>query len=235
MPDALETHFDALVFDCDGVILDSASLKRAAFADFYRDQPPALYQAILAYLSRGGGQPRDVKFHHIEAHILGRPINNHHIRELSSAFSRYIEAQVVNAPVLPGAIEFLERWRGSVPLYLLSAAPQEELRRVIEKRQVAGYFNDVLGAPPDKTNGLTSLIATRHHNASRTVMIGDSYNDYRAARSNDTHFIGIISNNDKSSPFPVDVITQPDLIDLESALRLLTLDYKNNSSLPTKV
>ncbi|SOC52079.1 Phosphoglycolate phosphatase, HAD superfamily [Chromohalobacter canadensis] len=226
MPDVLETHFDALVFDCDGVILDSASLKRAAFADFYNDQPPALYQAILAYLSRGGGQPRDVKFHHIEAHILGRSINHHYIRELSSAFSRYIEAQVVNAPVLPGAVEFLERWRGRVPLYLLSATPQAELRRVISQRQLAAYFDDVLGAPPDKTNGLNSLIATRYHEAARTVMVGDSYNDYRAARSNTTHFIGITSDSKQSSPFPDGVITQPDLTDLESALKLLTLNYK---------
>jgi len=221
MPDALESHFDALVFDCDGVILDSASLKRSAFAEFYRDQPPALYQAILAYLSRGGGQPRDVKFHHIEAHILGRPINNHYIRELSSAFSQYVEAQVANAPALPGAVEFLERWRGRLPLYLLSATPQEELRRVISQRQLAGYFNDVLGAPPDKTNGLSSLIATQYYDASRTVMIGDSYNDYRAARSNGTYFIGIKSNSSTLSPFPEEIPIQPDLVHLENALRLL--------------
>ncbi|MCI0509725.1 HAD superfamily hydrolase (TIGR01549 family) [Chromohalobacter marismortui] len=223
MANVLESHFDALVFDCDGVILDSASLKRSAFAEFYRDQPPALYQAILAYLSRGGGQPRDVKFHHIEAHILGRSINHHDIRALSSAFSRYIEDKVTNAPPLPGAIEFLERWCGRIPLYLLSATPQQELRRVIDQRQLTAYFNDVLGAPPDKTNGLNSLIATRQHDASRTVMVGDSYNDYRAARSNNTHFIGIKNDESTSSPFPKEVLTQLDLQNLDDALASLPI------------
>ncbi|MCK2043131.1 HAD-IA family hydrolase [Chromohalobacter sp. TMW 2.2308] len=218
MSNAIESRLDAVVFDCDGVILDSAGLKRTVFADFYRDQPPALYRAILAYLSRGGGQPRDVKFHHIEAHILGRPISEARIRALSNQFAERAEAQVAQAPTIAGAIDFLDRWRGKIPLYLLSATPQKELRRVIRRRNLTDYFDDVLGAPPDKTNGLSTLMATHHHDPARTVMVGDSYNDYRAARSNNTHFVGITSSKAKPSPFPEDVITQSDLSHLEETL-----------------
>ncbi|NWO55582.1 HAD family hydrolase [Chromohalobacter israelensis] len=218
---AIESRLDAVVFDCDGVILDSAGLKRNVFADFYRDQPPALYRAIIAYLSRGGGQPRDVKFHHIEAHILGRPISEARIRALSTQFAERAEAQVAQAPTIAGAIEFLDRWRGKIPLYLLSATPQEELRRVIKKRNLTDHFDDVLGAPPDKTNGLSTLMATHHYDPSRTVMVGDSYNDYRAARSNNTNFVGIAPSKAKTPPFPEDVITQPDLRNLEEILEAL--------------
>ncbi len=220
-----ERRFDALVFDCDGVILDSASLKRGAFADFYRDEPESLRQAIHAYLARGGGQPRDVKFHHIEAHILGRPVSEARIRELSQAFAEHIEARVADAPMLPGALEFLQRWQGRRPLFLLSATPQAELRRVIAKRQLSELFDEVLGAPPDKANGLRNLIDHHGFAAMRTVMIGDSYNDYRAARSNGTHFVGILADDAGHSPFPANSVTLPDLGDLEAGLaRLPTAD-----------
>ncbi|MBZ9557807.1 MULTISPECIES: HAD family hydrolase [unclassified Modicisalibacter] len=221
MSDAIEPRFDALVFDCDGVILDSAGLKRSTFADFYRDQPPALHEAILAYLARGGGQPRDVKFHHIEAHILGRPVDDKRIRDLSTAFAERIESRVAETSALPGAVAFLERWQGRLPLYLLSATPQAELRRIIAARGLDRLFDDVLGAPPDKVNGLRNLLDARGHAPARTVMIGDSYNDYRAARSNGTHFVGILAADAEHSPFPAHTVTQPDLIDLEASLARL--------------
>ncbi|GAA5174999.1 HAD family hydrolase [Modicisalibacter zincidurans] len=225
MSDAIEPHFDALVFDCDGVILDSATLKRSAFAEFYRDEPEPLRQAIHAYLARGGGQPRDVKFHHIEAHILGRPVSETRIRELSQAFAEHIEARVADAPMLPGAHEFLQRWQGRLPLFLLSATPQMELRRVIERRGLSGLFDAVLGAPPDKANGLRNLIDQHGFDAACTVMIGDSYNDYRAARSNGTHFLGILAGDASHSPFPTNSVILPDLTDLEDGLaRLPTAD-----------
>lgn len=221
MPHCHDNHFDALVFDCDGVILDSADLKRRAFADFYRDQPEPFRSAILAYLARGGGQPRDVKFHHIEAHILGRPISDTRIRRLSAQFAERVEARVAKAPTIPGAIEFLKRWRGKTPLFLLSATPQAELRRIVRQRGLEPLFDDVLGAPPDKVNGLLNLLIHHGHAAARTVMVGDSYNDYRAARSNATHFIGVLPETATQSPFPSNTPCVPDLHTLDAALRSL--------------
>ena len=221
MAPSWDNRFDALVFDCDGVILDSASLKRQVFADFYLDEPEPFRNAILAYLARGGGQPRDVKFHHIEAHILGRPISEARIRELSSAFAERVEARVAEAPTIPCAIDFLQRWHDALPCYLLSATPQEELRRIIAQRGYDALFEDVIGAPPDKVNGLLNLITHHGYRPERTVMVGDSYNDYRAARSNGTQFLGIMESDAAHSPFPGNVLTTPDLNELDTVLEKL--------------
>lgn len=96
---------------------------------------------------------------------------------------------------------------------------------MIEQRQSSGLFDEVLGAPPDKVNGLRNLIDRHSFAAARTVMIGDSYNDYRAARSNGTHFIGILADDARHSPFPANSVTLPDLGGLEAGLaRLPTAD-----------
>lgn len=52
-------------------------------------------------------------------------------------------------------------------------------------------------------------------------MVGDSYNDYRAARSNGTRFIGVLPETTAHSPFPGNTPCVPDLFGLEAALEKL--------------
>ncbi|TVP46372.1 MAG: HAD family hydrolase [Halomonas sp.] len=209
-----------LVFDFDGVVLDSATLKRQAFADLYSNASDAQYRAVVAYLSRRGGQPREVKFRHIEEHILGRPPNEARIQELCQQFKASVQERLLSAPPIAGALEFLTHWQHQRSLYLLSATPEHELTAIVEQRQLTPYFHEVIGAPPDKATGLRNLLNRHHLAAKTTVMIGDSYNDYRAARSNGTHFIGVTANP-AQSPFPNDVVTINDLRTLAQALNLL--------------
>nr|WP_221188531.1 HAD family hydrolase [Halomonas cerina] len=209
-----------MVFDFDGVILDSATLKRQAFADLYADEPEERRRAVIAYLGRRGGQPREVKFRHIEGQILGRDAGEARIRDLCQRFKASVEQRLLEAPPIPGALAFLERWQDTRPLYLLSATPEAELRAIVTRRGLDRYFVEVIGAPPDKVTGLRNLLVRRDHAAAETVMIGDSYNDYRAARSNGTAFIGVTADP-TASPFPDDVITIVDLTGLEAALARL--------------
>lgn len=210
----------ALVFDFDGVVLDSATLKRQAFADMYQHMPATQHRAIVAYLNRRGGQPREVKFRHIEAHILGRKAGDARIHELCEQFKASVEERLLQAPLIPGAIEFLTRWHAKRAIYLLSATPQNELTSIVEQRQLNSYFDEVIGAPPDKATGLGSLLSRQSHVAKQTVMIGDSYNDYRAARSNGTLFVGVAAQPQRS-PFPSDTQVINDLHSLETALTKL--------------
>ena len=209
-----------LDFDFDGVVLDSATLKRQAFADLYSQAPEAQYQAVVAYLRRRGGQPREVKFRHIEEHILGKRTNEERIQELCRCFKASVAERLKTAPPIPGALEFLSHWHKKRLQYLLSATPEQELTAIVAQRQLTSYFNDVVGAPPDKATGLRNLLARHQHAPKNTVMIGDSYNDYRAARSNGTHFVGVTANP-AQSPFPDDVVTIKDLHTLAKALNLL--------------
>lgn len=220
MADALDHPETALVFDFDGVILDSANLKREAFAALYDDYPDAKRSAVRAYLARRGGQPREVKFRHIEEHILGRSVTGGDIATLCERFKALVATRILAAPPIPGAIEFLQRWQGRLPLYLLSATPARELEEIVAQRDLARYFDAVIGSPPDKVTGMRNLLVRHRHAAAHTIMIGDTYNDYRTANGNGTLFIGVTATA-SPSPFPGDVITTRDLHGLEAALRRL--------------
>lgn len=212
-----EPTLDALVFDFDGVIMDSATIKRTAFAALYDDQPEPVRRAIAAYLGRRGGQPREVKFRHIEGQILKAPPSRARIDELCQRFKRTVAAQLEAAPMIPGAMEVLETWQGRLPVILLSATPQRELEEIMERRDLARFFDEIIGAPPDKVAALGNLLVRRHLTPGSTVMIGDSYNDYRAARSNGTAFIGVTADP-TASPFSADTPSVIDLRELDQAL-----------------
>ncbi|ALM54797.1 haloacid dehalogenase [Halomonas huangheensis] len=210
----------ALVFDCDGVILDSATLKRDAFAALYDDQPRVIREAVRAYLERRGGQPREVKFQHIEGQILGRPPSNQRIETLCRCFRTVVAERIAQAHLIGGALATLQHWHGQCPLILLSATPQRELDETVEQHALTLWFDEVIGAPPDKVTALGNLLVRRQLPPSRTVMIGDSYNDFRAARSNGTAFIGVVAA-DSDMPFPSDTAIVSDLYELNAQLKEL--------------
>jgi len=54
--------YDYLIFDCDGVILDSNRLKSQAFADALLDEPPERIKAFVRYHKQHGGISRYEKF-----------------------------------------------------------------------------------------------------------------------------------------------------------------------------
>ena len=56
------SNYDYLIFDCDGVILDSNLLKSRAFAEALPDEPPEFVKLFVDYHKQHGGISRYEKF-----------------------------------------------------------------------------------------------------------------------------------------------------------------------------
>src|SRR5215467_1275440 len=79
---SIESWFDAVAFDFDGVILESTDIKTAAFRALFADQPDAL-ERILSLHETHGGVSRLVKFDLIYRDILKQPLLAQRRAELS--------------------------------------------------------------------------------------------------------------------------------------------------------
>jgi phosphoglycolate phosphatase len=77
----------AFLLDFDGVIVDSAELKTAAFADIYRSEAPDKLAEIIAFQLRHGGVSRRLKFEHFERRILLREPSISKLDELCHRFA----------------------------------------------------------------------------------------------------------------------------------------------------
>ncbi|PJB69206.1 MAG: HAD family hydrolase [Alphaproteobacteria bacterium CG_4_9_14_3_um_filter_47_13] len=207
-----------LVFDFDGVLVESVPIKGQAFVALYQEESPDIQQQVLAYHEAHGGVSRFDKIRYYEA-LCGRKVDGAGVRMLADRFSAIVEEQVVNAPWVTGAREFLEEYKGKLPLYVASATPHEELLRIIEKRAMSSYFNHVYGAPKKKHEALITVMRIHGCKPQDILMIGDALTDYEAAQKAGTGFIGRMLP-EQATKFPDGTIQIKDLTALREFITM---------------
>jgi phosphoglycolate phosphatase-like HAD superfamily hydrolase len=98
--------------------------------------------------------------------------------------------RVVSSPLVPGGKEFLEKYSAKVPIFVVSASPQEELVFIIRKRGLSSYFRKVYGAPTRKEEAIREILAMTGSAPVQTLFVGDALNDLKAAKDSGIRFVG---------------------------------------------
>lgn len=182
---------DVIVFDFDGVILDSVEIKTRTFGELFKDYGPEAVKYVTSYHERHGGVSRYVKFRHYYDKLLGREITDEEMRELDRRFNETALEQLSKTPLLPGVRDFIEYAYGKWPLYVASGAPNKELAYLLELFAISDYFKGVYGSPPPKSENLATIIARESADPAKVLMVGDSGTDLAAAEDNGTLFLGV--------------------------------------------
>jgi phosphoglycolate phosphatase-like HAD superfamily hydrolase len=205
-----EMNVAAIIFDFDGVIVESVDIKTRAFATLFQSEPASVVQAVVDYHLANAGLSRYVKFAYVYEVLLRRPLDDATALVLESRFSSLVTDQVVACPMVAGARSYLDARRGEVPLHLVSATPQGELREIVGRRALACYFEDVMGSPATKAANVRRVIDRHGYDPARVPLIGDGLQDHEAARALGLPFIGRVPPGQRS-PFPACTSTVPDL------------------------
>jgi phosphoglycolate phosphatase-like HAD superfamily hydrolase len=219
MPNALhgiEAHYDAVLFDFDGVIVESTDIKTAAFRALFADHPDHV-DAVEALHRRHEGVNRSIKFEMIFRDILGRRLDVATEADLARRYGELVVDQVVACPAVAGVPEVLEALGRHIPLAVVSSTPDGELAQIVARRDLARCFRVVRGAPPAKAKVIGEIIAAFGWSAGRVAMVGDTPADMEAARANGLRFIGRVASG-RASPFPAGTPMIADLDGLADAL-----------------
>lgn len=210
--------FKVIIFDFDGVILESLDIKTKAFIKVYQEYPEHADE-IAQYHLQNGGVSRYKKFVHINSNILGIPIDENEIEELAKKFSDYTAEGILNCTFVPGALELLSEYSKIAKLYIASGTPQEELRSIVEKRGLTQYFSGVYGTPQTKVEIIRDILGKENVDKKEAVFIGDSITDYESAREANIPFIARINGQTPDNPFlKMNVISVNDLKELDTLL-----------------
>lgn len=209
----------AVAFDFDGVVLESMEVKTRAFEALFAPEGPQAVSAILALHQAHGGISRFEKFRYAYREILKRPLGPEEEKTLGERFNALVEEAVAASEWVPGAREFLEAYHERLPLFVASGTPQEELRRIVEKRGLTPFFRGIYGTPATKEEILINITAAVGCPPAVILMLGDATSDYEGALRAGTRFIGRVRPGEKS-PFPPGTRTLPDLRDLARELGL---------------
>lgn len=178
----------AIVFDFDGVILESAHIKTDAFRDVFSKWPEIVDQAVDYHL-RNSGVTRYKKFEYVYNELLNQTYSDSIGQELSDEFSASCFEKIKAAPLVEGVCEFLRDNNQKFDMFVASASPDEELKQTIEVKQLSKYFKGVFGHPKLKKDTILDVLKKYQLEKSEVVFVGDGESDLKAARDTGIQFI----------------------------------------------
>ena len=185
----LSSKLRAIVFDFDGVILESAEVKTEAFVELYAAHGPQVVAAVRAHHLANLGISRFKKFEWIAANVLGQPLTEDGKAALGERFTELALAKVLAAPMVPGAERALAELAPRMPLFVASGTPQGELDLIVDRRGLRGSFREVWGTPAEKPAIVQDLLARHALAPAEVLFIGDGLSDHKAAVATGLHFL----------------------------------------------
>jgi phosphoglycolate phosphatase-like HAD superfamily hydrolase len=206
----------AIIFDFDGVILDSVGVKTKAFAQLVEAHGLEAVRKMVAYHEANGGVSRYRKFEWFYREVLGRELLEDESREMGDRFENLAFEGVLAAQFIPGAQEFLAVHSAAIPFFVASGTPQDELVRIVQKRGLARYFHEVHGSPAVKSDIVRDILKRYAFVPGEVLFVGDAMTDFEAAQECGLKFVGVAS--DGAGPFPEGTRVIADLREMEGCM-----------------
>ena len=185
----------AIILDFDGVILESVSVKTEAFRKLFSHIPKFVDQIVEFHVNNGGMSRYD-KFRYIYSNILNETLTEEQFTYLCQSFSELVYEGVIKSKFVEGTMNFLEKNYHKLPLYIISATPEDELIKIINERAIQKYFIKIYGAPKVKSDCIKDILNITNYPSNQVIFVGDAINDWKAARNTNTRFIGRIKSGD---------------------------------------
>ena len=182
----------AVIFDFDGVLVESAEIKTEAFGQLFSTYPYKVHE-IVEYHKRNMGISRYVKFRYFYENILGKKLFHDEEMELGEKFSQIVLEKILKAPFVGGALDFLDKYHKKIPLFIASGTPDNELQYIVEERGISRYFKEIHGTPRKKPEIVLDILSRYSLNAPEVVFVGDAESDLKASRETSVRFIARIS------------------------------------------
>ena len=205
----------AIIFDFDGVILDSVNVKTSAFESLYASYGKNIQQKVRNHHLQNGGISRFEKFKYYHEFFLGIKIDDAELKCLTEKFSKLVFNKVCNSNFIDGAFEFLKSVSKSYLTFICTGTPQSEIELILQKKSLNQFFNDIYGSPKSKESIINEIISKYNLSNQEIIFIGDAMTDYNAALRTNVKFIGV---NNPDTIFPDDTILVDDLREINSFL-----------------
>ena len=181
------SQYATLIFDCDGVILDSNRIKTDAFYNTALPYGEDVAEALVNFHEQNGGISRYVKFEYFLEKILGTKVEPKKINNLLSSFVSEIKEELILCQISPGLEEL--RKNSDSNWLIVSGGDQKELRCIFSERNLTENFNcGIFGSPETKE----VILSREIHNGNikfPALFIGDSKYDHQAAKATNIDFV----------------------------------------------
>ena len=184
-------EYKSIIFDCDGVILNSNKIKTRAFrvASF-----PFGYEASRSlenYHLKNGGVSRYAKFDYFLENIVS--INSKknkelYLKKMLKIYSEETEKGLLDSEITYGLHSLRTKTKDSY-WSIVSGGDQDQLHSVFAKKEIIHLFNGGIFGSPDTKNVILNRELARGNIKLPALFLGDAELDHKVSVSNGLDFI----------------------------------------------
>ena len=172
--------YRTLVFDCDGVVLNSNKVKTDAFYKTSLPYGRTAARVLVNYHIAYGGVSRYKKFEYFLAHIIPQRAEKPELEILLNTYALEVKNALLSCETVP-CLEVLRKRTSYAKWFIASGGNEHEMRDIFRQRGLHSPFDGgIYGSPATKKELLLSL--TEDNSVVRPgIVFGDSQYDHEAA------------------------------------------------------
>lgn len=171
--------------------MDSMPVRDKGFEVVLDKYPREEIDQLMKFHRENGGLSRYVKFRYFFEEIKKQEVSEEEVQKYADLFSEVMLKHLIDESLLiADAIEFTRKNHPRYPMHVVSGSDQEELRHICRELGIENYFISIHGSPIPKKQLVKDLLGSNGYDPVETILIGDSINDYDAARVNGITFYG---------------------------------------------
>ncbi len=183
------TKYNTIIFDCDGVILNSNFQKIQAYRNTAIAYGASKIQAeeLVSYHVSLTGISRIVKFKYFLKEIMDEGVTDYSMKKLVDNLNIEVIKLLKNCEVASGLEKLKSQTKRSTWM-VASGGDQDELRFLFKEKNIASFFDGgIYGSPSSKYQIVEKKLKDK--NFLPTLFLGDSLYDIQTAQKYKLDFI----------------------------------------------
>ena len=190
-----------VVFDFDGVLVDSENMKRRALKDNFLEFGEEFAQKVFEYQETTGSNRYDVADY--AAYKLGK--DQEFANRYADKYTKTVKEKIIAMSNVPSCESTLSLLVKKYPLYISSGTPTDDLKEILVAKTMRHLFKEIYGSPSPKIDHFVEIMAREKiSNPEEILFIGDMEEDFSVAQSFDLDFLAINYRGDKNKVTEVD-------------------------------
>ena len=174
-----------IIFDFDGVIVDSHKVKNRAYYELFSKYGKKTSKKILSYHLQNEGKSRYIKFRYIIEKILNEKVTEKKLKFYSKKFDQITLKKIFKLKVSKSLLNFFKNNKNKFLSYISTGTPQKIINEIVKKKKIYHFFQKVYGSPKKKIEHIKKI----KKNKKKTIFIGDSFEDFDSCKKTNTKFI----------------------------------------------
>jgi phosphoglycolate phosphatase-like HAD superfamily hydrolase len=183
------SDFKNIIWDFDGVIINSSEIRISAFRQTLCTYPADLVDKLIDFHKTNDGLSRYVKIDYFFSNIINQRLDSHKRTKLLKEYGIICSKKLDNKKlIIEDTLKFIVNNHSQKNFHIASGSDNDELKTLCLSLDLATFFNSINGSPEVKKNIVRRIILENNYVPEETCLIGDSINDYDAAVINKIQF-----------------------------------------------